>query len=81
MSTVEVMLEDNSSELLADVSDNLLCAAYWGNVGFGFFFFFFVKNKSFARTIWLLNSSPEAVQFAGSSFVSLATKEKVKVTD
>lgn len=43
--------------------------------------FFFPKNESFARTIWLLNSSPEAVQFAGSSFASLATKEEVKVTD
>lgn len=45
------------------------------------FFVVVVKNKSFAGTIWLLNSSPEAVQFAGSSFASLATKEKVKVTD
>lgn len=61
------------------MSDHLLRAVHWGN-GLNYFFFF-AKNKSFARAIWLLNSSPEAVQFAGSSFASLATKEKVKVTD
>lgn len=77
---VEVMFQDNSLELLADLSGHLLCAAHWGKL-VNFFFSFYVKNKSFARTIWPLNSFPGAVQFAGSSFVSLATKEKVKVTD
>lgn len=47
----------------------------------GYISLLFPENESFARTIWLLNSSPEAVQFAGSSFASLATKEEVKVTD
>lgn len=62
------MLKDNSSGLLAGMLDHLLCAARWGN---GLTFWgVVVKNKSSARAIWLLNSTPGAVQFAGSSFAS-----------
>lgn len=56
------------------VSCILLCGGNWLAP-------FLVRTKVFLRTIWLLISSPVAVQFAGSSFASLATKEKVKVTD
>lgn len=41
---VQVMFQDNSLELRADVSGHLLCAAHWGKL-VNFFFLFLLRTN------------------------------------